>query len=324
MLITAARLGVLLATLVASLHVTAEPRVWTLTDVRLSDGAVATGYLIYDDATRRIESWNLRLGGGFLVAHTHVPGNSVSNALVPPLTQWFEFYFYSYNADPRGLWRSLRIAPLAPLDGGSATVSIDVSRSRSYDYYEDYYYLHESRQIIAGSLVLSALPPPLTTVQVDEFYHSALRHYFVTADPAEKQDLDTGVHPGWQRTGEFFRAYTSGSRANGSINPVCRYYGNPPAGPDSHFYSAQIGECFDVLWTFKWLVETDNVFQINLPDTTTGACPSATVPVYRLWNQRADSNHRYTTSVAIKAQMIAGGYVAEGYGPDGVVMCAVQ
>jgi hypothetical protein len=37
-----------------------------------------------------------------------------------------------------------------------------------------------------------------------------------------------------------------------------------------------------------------------------------------------DSNHRYTTSAAIKADMLAAGYIAEGYGPDGVVMCAVQ
>jgi hypothetical protein len=54
----------------------------------------------------------------------------------------------------------------------------------------------------------------------------------------------------------------------------------------------------------------------------TGACPMGTIPVYRLWNQRADSNHRYTTDAAIKAQMIANGYVAEGYGPDSVIMCA--
>lgn len=52
--------------------------------------------------------------------------------------------------------------------------------------------------------------------------------------------------------------------------------------------------------------------------------PGGTVPVYRLWNQRDDSNHRYATSAAIKDEMLAAGYVSEGYGPDGVVMCAVQ
>jgi hypothetical protein len=41
-----------------------------------------------------------------------------------------------------------------------------------------------------------------------------------------------------------------------------------------------------------------------------------------LWNGRADSNHRYTTSLAIKATMIGKGYIAEGYGPDQVTMCS--
>ncbi|HZP87915.1 MAG TPA: hypothetical protein VFB54_13955 [Burkholderiales bacterium] len=31
-----------------------------------------------------------------------------------------------------------------------------------------------------------------------------------------------------------------------------------------------------------------------------------------------------TTSATIRAQMVAAGYLAEGYGTDGVVMCAVQ
>lgn len=321
---TCLRLALLLATLLASAHGAAAPRVWKLTDVRLSDGAIATGYLVYDDATRKLESFNVSLGGGMLAPHTHVLDNSIAYALTPPQSQWFQLYFYSSYTDPFGQRRSLRITPLTPLDGSSVTVPIDVSGSKSYDYYESYYYTSESRPIVAGSLVLTALPPPPTTVQVDEFYQSALRHYFVTADAAEKQALDTGVHPGWQRTGESFKAYAPGSSASGSINPVCRFYDSPPAGTDSHFYSAHLSECFVVLWTFEWHMEAANVFQINLPDAKTGACPSGTVPVYRLWNQRPDSNHRYTTSVAIKAQMIASGYLAEGYGPDGVVMCAVQ
>jgi hypothetical protein len=61
-----------------------------------------------------------------------------------------------------------------------------------------------------------------------------------------------------------------------------------------------------------------------LPDTGTGACAGGDVPVYRLWNGRTDSNHRYTTSPAVKATMLAQGYVAEGYGPDQVAMCAAQ
>jgi hypothetical protein len=36
------------------------------------------------------------------------------------------------------------------------------------------------------------------------------------------------------------------------------------------------------------------------------------------------ANHRYTTDLAVKVQMVAKGYIAEGYGPDKVMMCAPQ
>jgi len=58
------------------------------------------------------------------------------------------------------------------------------------------------------------------------------------------------------------------------------------------------------------------------PDVVIDACSDGTVPVYRLWNERVDSNHRYTTDPAIKAQLVAKGYMPEGSGPDGVAMCA--
>ena len=44
--------------------------------------------------------------------------------------------------------------------------------------------------------------------------------------------------------------------------------------------------------------------------------------VYRVWDNRADTNHRYTTSLAVRQQMLAAGWVAEGYGPGQVIMCA--
>ena len=37
---------------------------------------------------------------------------------------------------------------------------------------------------------------------------------------------------------------------------------------------------------------------------------------------RADTNHRYTTDRAVRARMVAKGWVAEGDGADLVVMCA--
>ncbi|MBK7080563.1 MAG: hypothetical protein IPH55_07355 [Betaproteobacteria bacterium] len=61
---------------------------------------------------------------------------------------------------------------------------------------------------------------------------------------------------------------------------------------------------------------------VGLPETLTGACATGWEPVYRLWNACGDSNHRYTIDPAVRATMIAKGYVPEGYGPDGIAMCA--
>jgi hypothetical protein len=63
---------------------------------------------------------------------------------------------------------------------------------------------------------------------------------------------------------------------------------------------------------------------VDLPDTTSGACPAGAVAVYRVWDNRTDSNHRYTTDAAIRAQMVAKGWIAEGYGPNQVIMCSPQ
>jgi hypothetical protein len=163
------------------------------------------------------------------------------------------------------------------------------------------------------------VPVPPNKLSAVEFYHAGYDHYFVAASAQDIIDLDTGVHPGWSRTGYSFNVWES---AGGGTNPVCRYY-IPPGYGDSHFFSAAPDECAIALVKFPWLFrETDAAFYISLPDVTSGACAANEIAVYRLWNGRADSNHRYTTSIAVKVAMVAAGYVAEGYGPDQVDMCA--
>jgi len=162
-------------------------------------------------------------------------------------------------------------------------------------------------------------PPPLATVTVVEYYDAAQDHYFITAAPAEISDLDNSVHAGWQRTGQTFKAFAG---LGDAASPVCRFY-IPPEQGDSHFYSASPAECADVRAKFPTFVyEAPDVFYEGLPDQATGACPAGTVPVYRAWDSRVDSNHRYTVSLTIRQQMIDAGWVAEGYGPNAVIMCA--
>jgi phenylpyruvate tautomerase PptA (4-oxalocrotonate tautomerase family) len=165
------------------------------------------------------------------------------------------------------------------------------------------------------------------TVDVVEFHNAALDHYFITANPDEMAKLDNGTFKGWARTGLKFKGFPADSRAlaEGITRVVCRYYGNPAAGLDSHFYSAFKEECDEIKRKFptSWVFESSDVFQAVTPDRATGACPDGTLAVYRLFNNRTDANHRYTTDAGVRAQMIDKGYVPEGYGPEGVALCAL-
>jgi len=130
-------------------------------------------------------------------------------------------------------------------------------------------------------------PPPAGQVNVIEFHHAASNHFFMTTQQAEIDALDSGAMPGWQRTGEFFRAYPA--QVPGT-SAVCRFY-IPPGFGDSHFFSASLAECAETRAKFPHLVpETAEAFFIAVPDAA-GRCAAGMVPLYRLWSQRADSNH---------------------------------
>jgi serine protease len=175
--------------------------------------------------------------------------------------------------------------------------------------------------MLNAGAALSALVSTMPAIPVIEYYWAAKDHYFITANPAEIAALDAAPPGGWARTGQSFGAYP---QATGMTSRACRFY-IPPAFGDSHYFSASPEECAAVQVKFPvFTYETQNAFYIDLPDVNTGACPAGTVPVYRLWNNRADTNHRYTTSLTIRNQMLAKGYVPEGYGPNLVSMCAAE
>jgi serine protease len=156
-----------------------------------------------------------------------------------------------------------------------------------------------------------------------EYYRPALDHYFITGAIEEIAKLDAVAGYGeWVRTGQGFDVWPAGAKLDG-VNPVCRFYGKPEKGLDSHFYSASAGECQAVKDRFAdWVYESGDVFGVPLPNMIDGTCPAGTKPVFRLFNNRSDANHRYTTSIDIRNQMRSLGWIAEGYGPEAVAMCA--
>jgi serine protease len=169
----------------------------------------------------------------------------------------------------------------------------------------------------AGSAVRAA-QAGVQLVDVVEFHHERLDHYFLTWRPAEIAALDAGTTiRGWVRTGATFRAWATPEAGS---SPVCRYY-IPPALGDSHFYGRGHAECEATGRDQPGLVLEDARF-MHLALPSAGTCPANTLPVYRVFSQRADANHRYMNSRTVRDQMVARGWVAEGDGPDLVVMCA--
>lgn len=148
-----------------------------------------------------------------------------------------------------------------------------------------------------------------------EYFNAALGHYFLTAFPEEAAALDGGALAGaWQRTGFAFEVWRADDV---DAADVCRFFGVPGVGPNSHFYTGFAQECamlkVNPLWTFEAIG-----FRMRLP--AAGACPPLTRPVYRLYDNPAflaQVNHRFTADGAAYAAMRATGWIGEG-----VAFCA--
>ena len=165
-------------------------------------------------------------------------------------------------------------------------------------------------------------PTKYPTLNVAEYYHAGFDHYFMTGDPADQALLDSGYFSGWQRTGLGFVAYAPGSGAPG-VSPVCRFYGRPEAGIDSHFFSALPSECAAVEANFadSWRKESSNVFEVQLPSLSNGWCPDGTAPLYRTYNRKPNANHRYSIDSKEQSEMQGRGWQPEGVTSAGIVMC---
>ncbi len=226
-------------------------------------------------------------GSRFLVAFKDV-GHRYDASLVPDIFTWVIGFFDAFlGQDATARARIARLTEV--LEGPADDTRVDV-------------YVPDAP---TGSAPLA-----------QEFYHAGLKHFFITASAAEAAGIDAGAAgTGWVRTGQGFRVLPLEASAG---SPVCRFYGTPGVGPNSHFYTANAGECAFVKTDPGWFYE-GLAFIVPVPES--GVCPAGRIPVYRAYNDgfaRNDSNHRYTTSRSTFAQTLGAGWSGEG-----VVFCAL-
>jgi hypothetical protein len=156
----------------------------------------------------------------------------------------------------------------------------------------------------------SAAPIPAV-----EYFHEGFGHYFMTAQADEIAGLDGGAYGGaFARTDAEFRVLDG---PVGGAVPVCRFFTVAFAPKSSHFYTADPVECEGVKANPNWQYEKI-AFYTRVP--AGGACPTGTVPVYRMYNdgQTDAPNHRFTTDPAVYDVFTTSG----GWLPEGARFCA--
>ena len=162
------------------------------------------------------------------------------------------------------------------------------------------------------------------TVDSVEFYNAATKHYFRTEAATEAAGIDASMPAsGWVRTGQNYKVWRTIADAPAGAVPVCRFYS---AGYNSHFYTASTGECnllrnneardraaqppgTYIGWQYEGIVS-----YVMFP--VARKCPAGTQPIYRSFNMRADSNHRFSPALPLFQDM-----TDLGWYPEGVEMC---
>lgn len=209
------------------------------------------------------------------------------------------------------------------------TVGSTSARARTLRVYVRHHYINQPYSdpnlIYEGSVQTAGLSSVPVLV---EYFNAPRKHYFQSIDPIEIAALDAGVFPDWTQTGQRYRVYASRIAPSGNSSPlvpVCRYYGKPSYGLDTHFFSAFEFECdaISVLFQDQWIEESRNAYWVYLPNFTVGSCPYGTIRIYRSFNAKPDVNHRYTSTTELRDSMAAQGWISEGVSNGAVGMCAV-
>jgi predicted dienelactone hydrolase len=159
------------------------------------------------------------------------------------------------------------------------------------------------------------LPNAGEETRIVEFHNTLLDHYLISGDPGEIDSIVTGrAGPGWHLTGQAFKGWlqTPSDNTYFAAEPVCRFYGVPAGGPNSHFYGSGVAECEFAKTLQGWFYEG---IGFRIRPVANQRCPDGYIAVNRAYNNgwmRNDSNHRYSTSDSTMREMQRLGWVYEG------------
>ncbi|MEO8754870.1 MAG: beta-propeller fold lactonase family protein [Casimicrobiaceae bacterium] len=301
---------------------------------RFSEGITIAGDLVYiarsyDDLVYgfRIDVASGALkpvtGSPFSVPGTPIAlavGGGIPRQLVLDAGDTFADTFPVTGGEPPYTW-SIATGALPPglaLNAQTGVVSGTAAVAGLYTFTAQVADSTGTTAVASTTIQVAGIAPPAAPVSVVEFYNASLDHYFITWVAEEIAKLDAGVViKGWARTGKSFLVYNT---PQAGTSAVCRFY-IPPAKGDSHFFGRGTTECFTTGQknpTFD--LEDPRFMYVFLP--AAGVCPANATQVYRVFSNRPDANHRYMTEKAVRDQMVAMNWLAEGDGPDLVVMCA--
>ncbi len=162
---------------------------------------------------------------------------------------------------------------------------------------------------------------PATTAV--EFYCRNADRYLMTADNMAISALDRGCMPGWVRTGQTLNVYTATAHIATTGTDPCSPSGHARGNAGMQVESRPLA-CDTTARRLPntWPQGSADAPVAAVPNAADGNCSVGAIPVYGLFDNRPDLNHRYTSSLAMRDQMRAQGWSAEGFGPLGVAMCA--
>ena len=158
---------------------------------------------------------------------------------------------------------------------------------------------------VAGPRCQLGLPTAPSPVPISEFRNRVLDHY-ILSDRFESGAIAAGAAgPGWESTREGFTTIAPGI-CTGS-QAVFRFYA---PSVKSHLYTMDPVECGHLRKPGTGWIHEGIAFGAWKP--VDGECPQGKRPVWGIFNNRADPNHRYLANPSRLSEDLLRGWVYEG------------